>query len=82
MKKYRFINDPGHAWLEVPRVELEALQIIPSSYSYQHGDKVYLEEDCDASLFIAAKKLTKENIVEIYQDPTPIRNYSCFDKEG
>lgn len=80
MKQYRFINDPGHAWLEVPRAELEALQIKPSSYSYQNEGMVYLEEDCDASLFIDAKRLTGKDIVEVYQDPTPIRNYTRYSK--
>jgi len=75
--KYRFIEDPGHAWLEVPRAELVELGILEkvSQYSYQHGDMVYLEEDCDAGLFVDAKGLTRDNIIDVYQDRTPIRNY-------
>ena len=76
MKQYRFISDPGHAWLEVPQAELGALRIKPSSYSYQNEGMVYLEEDCDASLFIDAQGLTSKDIVEVYQDPTPIRGYA------
>ena len=56
MTTYTFHNDPGHGWLEVGRDELTMLHIDDqiSSYSYQTGNKVYLEEDCDASVFINA----------------------------
>ena len=56
MTTYTFFKDPGHGWLEVGRDELAMLHIDDaiSSYSYQRGDKVYLEEDCDAALFINA----------------------------
>ena len=54
--EYIFHTDAGHGWLEVHKDELELFNIADkvSSYSYIHGDKVYLEEDCDASLFINA----------------------------
>jgi len=76
--KYRFISDPGHAWLEVPRTELVELEILGqvSSYSYQHNGMVYLEEDCDAGLFIDAMGLTRDNIVDVYESVTPIRGYN------
>lgn len=56
MTTYTFHTDPGHGWLEVGRDELELLRIDDqiSGYSYQAGTKVYLEEDCDAGLFINA----------------------------
>jgi hypothetical protein len=56
MTTYTFHNDPGHGWLEVGRDELAMLHIDDaiSSCSYQRWDKVYLEEDCDAALFINA----------------------------
>jgi len=75
--KYRFISDPGHGWLEVPWKELADLGILPkvSQYSYQRGDMVYLEEDCDAGLFADAKGLTADDYIEVYQERTPIRNY-------
>ena len=76
---YRFIEDPGHGWLEVDRAEVEALGIGSqvSSYSYIRGTKVYLEEDCDASIFINAKKAAGESVeyTTIYQENTPIRGY-------
>jgi hypothetical protein len=56
MTTYNFYSDAGHGWLEVGRDELAMLHIDDqiSHYSYTKGDKVYLEEDCDASLFINA----------------------------
>ena len=54
--KFRFIEDPGHAWLEVPIKVLRELGIVNciSQYSYYHmeGCKAYLEEDCDAPIFV------------------------------
>jgi hypothetical protein len=55
-----FHTDPGHGWLEVPRTLAVALHIIPriSHYSYRShdGDTLYLEEDCDAAVFVEAAK--------------------------
>lgn len=52
----RYHQDPSHGWLEVPRSELVAAGIANkvSRYSYQRGNTVYLEEDCDAPLFVQA----------------------------
>ena len=52
-KEYIFHSDPGHGWLEVELSELYQFGIANkiTKYSYQDGYKVYLEEDCDASLF-------------------------------
>jgi len=80
---FRFISDPGHGWLEVPRsllVELEIVEDI-TPYSYQNKGLVYLEEDCDASKFFAAYNASRgypPAYVEEHQDPTPIRNYQPF----
>lgn len=55
-----FHSDPGHGWLEVPRALAHSLHITPriSQYSYRShdGDTLYLEEDCDAWLFMNAAK--------------------------
>lgn len=53
---YIFHEDPGHGWLAVERAELKALAIENkiTSYSYESGTTVYLEEDCDLSTFIDA----------------------------
>lgn len=51
-------TDPGHGWLEVPRVALDMLAVADriTGYSYQSRDGrlVYLEEDCDAPTFLEA----------------------------
>ncbi|MFW6046542.1 MAG: hypothetical protein ACOCP4_01985 [Candidatus Woesearchaeota archaeon] len=54
----RFLIDPGHGWISVPRKYLYYLGIENdiSPYSYQKGNRVYLEEDKDAMIFINAAK--------------------------
>jgi hypothetical protein len=56
MKKYTYIQDSGHGWLEVPREEItpELAEKI-SSCSYMNGQNVYLEEDCDMAEFLKEK---------------------------
>jgi hypothetical protein len=49
--------DPGHGWLLVTRADIAALGLSESDftpYSYCNGDRVALEEDCDAATFIDA----------------------------
>jgi hypothetical protein len=68
MKTYTWNADSGHAWLAVKSVEIKALGLLDkiSSYSYisKSGKTIYLEEDCDATLFINKK-------VELNQDINP-----------
>lgn len=79
---YVFHCDPGHGWLAVKRMELIRLKLLDkiSSYSYQKGDTVYLEEDCDASIFERAKDDIGETVAyrESFQENTPIRNYQHY----
>ena len=58
MPRYVFHSDPGRGWLEVRREELVRLGIAEqiSRYSYERGELVFLEEDCDARRFIQAKR--------------------------
>ena len=53
-KTFTFFNDPGHGWMKVPRELLVELGVESkiSTYSYQKGDFVYLEEDCDAGIVL------------------------------
>lgn len=55
---YHWMSDPGHAWLAVDMEELDLLGITKqiSPYSYQRNDIAYLEEDCDAGLFLEAMR--------------------------
>lgn len=84
MKRFKFYPDAGHGWLAVKRkllIELGILNKI-TGYSYQKGQTVYLEEDCDASTFIDA---LKEKGIEYdiihpnnWPDRSPIRSYEYF----
>ena len=81
---YLFHTDPGHGWLQVKRQELVDLGILDkiSHYSYQKGDDVYLEEDCDYSRFIMRMKElgrqveVKELKPAVYD--SPVRSYASF----
>lgn len=54
---FTYHTDPGHGWLEVSAADLKAVGLTAkdfSAYSYRGNGKLYLEEDCDASKFVAA----------------------------
>ena len=56
--KIKVYTDPGHGWGAVKRDLLVKLGLVPhiTSYSYQRGLTVYLEEDCDLPLLINSLK--------------------------
>ena len=68
--QYKYFQDPGHGWIEVPIAELRRLNIDDkiSPYSYRNGHFVYLEEDCDASAWSQAKRAAGEEyeIIELH----------------
>lgn len=82
-----WIADPGHAWLIVDMSELEALKIKDeiSSYSYHRNDIAYLEEDCDADIYIQAvidqrgvnSADLDSKVIQLNND-APCRSYSRF----
>jgi hypothetical protein len=84
--KLRFISDPGHGWLEVPRESLNALGVLwqVSGYSYQYRNMVYLEEDRDAPLFLRETLNAGKPVIvdEVFQDPCPIRGYDSLQVRG
>lgn len=49
-------SDPGHGWLKCKRKLLVDLGIAESisRFSYERGEDVFLEEDCDAGILIKA----------------------------
>jgi hypothetical protein len=82
--KLKFYQDAGHGWLAAKRkllIELGILNKI-TGYSYQRGQTVYLEEDCDAGTLL--DELKNQNIdYEIvspntWPDRSPIRSYEYF----
>ena len=82
--KFILIEDGGHGWLRVPRTLLKRLGIEKkiTSYSYQKGSWVYLEEDQDASTFFYAyqKKFNKKPEYERQYDGdySKVRNYQSY----
>lgn len=66
-KKYKFHYDAGHGWLEVNLKDLciAGIRDKVSAYSYYNKSKVYLEEDCDFTLFAEATGIGAGNIVEV-----------------
>lgn len=84
MKPIVFYSDPGHGWFAVKRAELTRLGILAqiSPWSYQRGHTVYLEEDCDASVYFAAYRAahgTQPAYIEKNTNKhSPIRSYNSF----
>lgn len=84
MKTYIFHSDPGHGWLAVKRKECEELGILDKisscSYVSDSGKTIYLEEDCDAPLFLSAKRERNEEfeIRESFKVHTHVRNLNQF----
>jgi hypothetical protein len=80
---YRFLSDPGHGWLEVPMSTIRYLGIEAkiSSYSYRTDDTAYLEEDCDAPIFIDAYRNRyggRPRFEEVFEENTPIRSMPSY----
>ena len=76
-------SDPGHSWAKVKRSVLHNLGIADniSSYSYQRGEYVYLEEDCDLSTLCMAlnQRNTRIKFVEKHTDnDSRIRTYERY----
>lgn len=76
-QRLTFHTDPGHGWLEVTRADLVELGILGlvSAYSYTDGPRFYLEEDCDATLYLEAAKAAGWvlNLVDKYAEDSFIR---------
>ena len=84
--KFHFYADPGHGWAKVKRSLLKELGIEDkiSSYSYQKGEFVYLEEDCDQYLFWKTMKDQGREVeyIEHYcRGSSKIRSYDSFKPE-
>lgn len=81
--KLNVYNDPGHGWVAIKRAVLIKLGIEHkvSYYSYQRGQTVYLEEDCDMSLLIGAARdagIALEFTEKYCNYHSPIRSYAQF----
>lgn len=51
---FKKFNDPGHGWLQVTKAQLVEAHVtgLITAYSRVDDTHVYLEEDCDAPLFL------------------------------
>ena len=79
-----FHPDSGHGWLAVKYKDLVELGVLDkiSSCSYMKGDTVYLEEDCDATVYVDALKALNIDLKVKngkHYDRSPIRTYDIFD---
>jgi len=82
-RKFDFYADPGHGWLAVKRTDLQKAGVadLISRCSYQREDMVFLEEDCDAGIFIEAlaKKGIKAEFRPHHTDRnSKIRGYASY----
>jgi hypothetical protein len=83
-KSFVFRADAGHGWLIVARADLAALGLTEADitpYSYQNGDRLALEEDCDAQTFVTAYEAatgTKPRCIEQYAERSRVRNWRRF----
>ena len=79
---FNYYQDPGHGWVEVDKQMLVDLGIneLISDCSYVNDNKVYLEEDCDADLFLKELVANEKEfkLIDVYQEVTPIRNYDRY----
>ena len=83
--KAYWVGDSGHAWLAVSGKLAQKVSGI-SAYSYQSpsGITAYLEEDCDAQLFI--EHYGEDNIElgkpVMHSNEAPLRNYPQYSNGG
>lgn len=76
---FTFHSDAAHGWLEVDFNALRDVELEPgdfSAFSYTEGNKFYLEEDCDAPIFLMAHeaKFGRCGIAEVWDgDESRIR---------
>lgn len=83
----QWYSDPGHAWLRISRKDAIKLDILDkvSAYSYMspRGQYLYLEEDSDAQLALAALKestiyLPCYNKVDRHDEQSRVRRLPAF----
>lgn len=78
----RWYEDPGHAWLAVPVSDVIGALLMEhiSHYSYRDfaSGIIYLEEDCDAALYLRAAGISFETAakfpIEYSNEDSFIRN--------
>ena len=83
-RKLTYYTDPGHGWLAVDRDDLDALNIAHkiTPYSYERGNRVYLEEDLDAMTYLDAARAAGWRVTtrESYSDRSTIRHMNHYQR--
>ena len=79
----KFHYDASHGWLEVPLSLMYQYDLLSkiSTCSYRDKRSAYLEEDCDAAVFLEyiEKQGIQHQCIEINDgDHSPIRNKARF----
>lgn len=81
-RSLKFISDPAHGWLSVDLQDLIDLKITEdiSTFSYMTLTRAYLEEDCDATVYLNAAKAAGWDVTYKQSDTnkTAIRSYSYY----
>jgi hypothetical protein len=78
MSKYTFIADAGHGWISVPLEDIERLGLTDkiTPYSYMTDKRAYLEEDCDAGVFLEAAGIDIDSLP--YSDSDKCRSHASY----
>lgn len=73
-----YVQDPSHGWIAADLTLLIRLGLTGnlSPYSYREGSIVWLEEDCDAPMFITALRNAgiSYEIADVHVQHTHIRD--------
>jgi hypothetical protein len=82
-RHFRFVSDPGHGYLRVKLEDIAKYGVSKkiSGYSFVSSKFAYLEEDCDAPVFLKAVKEFGDTpvIKESYtNNPASCRRYDRF----
>jgi hypothetical protein len=83
-EKVTWYSDCGHAWLRVKTIEASRIGILNkvSSFSFCKGKYIYLEEDCDARLYLEYNNLEARQIErKSCNGNSKIRSYDKFSVE-
>lgn len=83
MLVFKHYSDDSHGWIAVKKKLIDDLNLSKkiTVFSFQKGKTVYLEEDCDASVFLDELKKRDMNcqIISIHhKNKSPIRGYERY----
>lgn len=77
--KIEYVHDAGHGWLRVPLADFPDARDFGTGFGYDDGDFVFLEEDCEAGLFMDAHA-AQITITDVFWSPRHLRALACSHK--